>query len=80
MPRNIARFKALSARCEEHLGDSGILQHMSTADSAMDINAIREKLGHPTFRFWGISGGSYMGGILATLYPDKIERLVSEGL
>lgn len=79
LKRVVARAKALSARCEQVLGDSGILQHVSTADSAMDVNAILEKLEYPTLKFWGVSGGSYMAGVLATLYPEKVERLISEG-
>jgi pimeloyl-ACP methyl ester carboxylesterase len=77
--RLVARSRALSARCEQVLGENGILRHISTADSAMDINAILEKLDYPTLKFWGVSGGSYFGGILATLYPEKVERLISEG-
>ncbi|KAH6665849.1 hypothetical protein F5X68DRAFT_265675 [Plectosphaerella plurivora] len=53
LKRVVAMARALSARCEQVLGDSGILQHVSTADSAMDINAILEKLDYPTLKFWG---------------------------
>ena len=58
---------------------SGILEHLSSAYAARDMLAVLEGTGHRALRYWGISYGSILGGVFAGLYPDRVERLVSDG-
>ncbi|KAH7358570.1 hypothetical protein B0T11DRAFT_299617 [Plectosphaerella cucumerina] len=56
--RLFARSKALSAQCEQVFDTHGVLQHISTTDSATDINAILETLDYPTLKFWRIDSSA----------------------
>lgn len=52
---------------------------MSTAYTARDMVEIVEKVGYHKFRYWGFSYGTILGGALAGMFPDRVERLVSDG-
>ena len=41
--------------------------------------AITEALGQPKIHYWGFSYGTYLGLTFATLFPDKIDRMVLDG-
>ncbi|KAF3361000.1 hypothetical protein VdG1_01009 [Verticillium dahliae VDG1] len=72
------RAKIQNSVCADRLGDSGILAHISTANHARDMNSILTALGEDTIRFYGASWGSALGATFATMYPDKIERMILE--
>lgn len=40
---------------------------------------ILDQTGHGRLRYWGISYGTALGGAFAGLFPDRVERLVSDG-
>ena len=54
-------------------GNNGaILEHMTTADSARDLNAIRIALRVRQINFYGFSYGTYLGQVYATLFPKHV--------
>ena len=65
------------AACEAKAGD--LLAHLSTADSARDMNAIREALGEATISYFGFSYGSELGATWATMFPDTARAVVLDG-
>jgi len=60
-------------------GNVGLLEHLSTADSARDMNAIREALGEDTISYFGFSYGSELGATWATMFPDTVRAAVLDG-
>ncbi|KAI1260403.1 hypothetical protein F5Y18DRAFT_256863 [Xylariaceae sp. FL1019] len=75
-----ARAVAFSRQCEtQMMNESNLLHHISTASHARDMLEILNKLGHDKLKYWGFSYGTVLGGVFASLYPDKVERLVSDG-
>ncbi|KAI0418993.1 hypothetical protein F5X98DRAFT_88189 [Xylaria grammica] len=75
-----ARAAALSQQCETHMiAKSDILRHVGTTPVARDMLEIVHKLGYEKLKYWGFSYGTVLGGVFASMYPDKIERLVSDG-
>ena len=56
-----------------------ILDHLKTTDSAKDMNSIREALGAKQINYYGFSYGTYLGQVFATMYPDKLRRVVFDG-
>jgi pimeloyl-ACP methyl ester carboxylesterase len=63
--------------CERRSAD--LLPHVSTENSARDMNAIREALGEATISYFGFSYGSELGATWATLFPDTVRAAVLDG-
>ncbi|KAK7750156.1 hypothetical protein SLS62_007907 [Diatrype stigma] len=81
-----ARAAAFSRMCEERVGAAapGLLRHVSTASHARDLLEILDQNGgssgdDPKLRYWGFSYGTVLGGVFASMYPERVERLVSDG-
>lgn len=74
-----ARATAFSEACERNMNSSGLLSHISTASHARDMLEILHQTGQEKLKYWGFSYGTILGGVFAAMYPDKVERLVSDG-
>ncbi|MGV9774873.1 alpha/beta hydrolase [Streptosporangium sp. NPDC003464] len=74
----IGRAKQYAEACGNRWG--WLLPHMTTANSARDMDAIREALGESEISFLGYSYGSYLGAVYATLFPDRVKRLVLDSV
>ena len=59
--------------CKAHYGQT--LQYYSTANTARDMDRIREGLGDTEIGFLGISYGTYLGAVYATLFPDRVRSM-----
>ena len=60
--------------CKATYGDT--LKFYSTANTARDMDLIRAGLGDEQMTFLGISYGTYLGGVYATLFPDRVRAMV----
>lgn len=70
----LARSRAYAAACE---GDAAaLLPHMTTIDSAHDMDSIRAALGARTINYYGFSYGTYLGQVYTTLFPSRVRRMV----
>ncbi|KAJ6569125.1 TAP-like protein-domain-containing protein [Mycena capillaripes] len=65
---------ALQSDTEHHL------QHMSTDNIARDMLRITQAFGFEKLQYWGVSYGSVLGATFATLFPDKVGRLMIDGV
>ncbi|QPC74210.1 hypothetical protein HYE68_004962 [Fusarium pseudograminearum] len=74
-----ARATAYSGACESAMEDMGLMQFIGTASIARDMLEILDKTGNEKLRYWGFSYGTILGGVFAGLYPERVERLVSDG-
>ena len=57
-----------------------ILDHMSTADVARDLDLLRQAVGDDLLSYVGYSYGSYLGVTYANLFPDRFRALVVDGV
>jgi pimeloyl-ACP methyl ester carboxylesterase len=73
----IRRYRAFGHRCERT--NSGLLRHVSTADTARDMNLLRRAVGDRRLSYWGISYGSFLGATYANLFPNRVRALVLDG-
>ncbi len=56
-----------------------LLDHMTTVDSANDMESIRKALGAEQINYYGFSYGTYLGQVYGTLYPERFGRVVFDG-
>ena len=67
-------FENDESTCEEKLGPS--ITHYSTENIARDMDLIRSELQLEKINYLGISYGTYLGGVYATLFPDRVESMI----
>jgi pimeloyl-ACP methyl ester carboxylesterase len=70
----LGRAKQYADACRDRWG--WLLPHLTTEDSVRDMDAIRAALGQPKISYLGYSYGTYLGAVYATLFPDRVKRLV----
>jgi pimeloyl-ACP methyl ester carboxylesterase len=70
--------RALARACAEWGGP--ILDHMSTANVARDMDLLRRAVGDARLSYAGYSYGSYLGATYANLFPGKVRALVVDGV
>ncbi|MEV4468068.1 alpha/beta hydrolase [Nonomuraea salmonea] len=69
-----AANKEFAALCQEHSGK--ILPYVGTVNAARDMDRIREAVGDPKLNYVGMSYGTQLGGVYATLFPKNVGRMV----
>jgi pimeloyl-ACP methyl ester carboxylesterase len=70
----INRAKTYAADCEKRYG--WLLPYMATTDVARDMDSIRQAFGVQKINYYGISYGTYLGQVYATLFPGHLRRMV----
>jgi pimeloyl-ACP methyl ester carboxylesterase len=76
-PAYMARWAELGQRCAARNG--ALLSHVSTAETARDLDLLRQAVGEPTLRYIGLSYGTFLGATYANLFPDRVGALVLDG-
>ncbi|WP_214327044.1 alpha/beta fold hydrolase [Nonomuraea sediminis] len=59
--------------------DPDFFAHMSSADQARDMEAIRKALGEQKLNFYGASYAGFYGQDYARLFPDKVRTIALDG-
>ena len=57
----------------------GLLERLSTADAARDLDVLRAALGQARLDYLGVSYGTHLGATYAALFPDRVGRFVLDG-
>ncbi|MFF7972071.1 alpha/beta fold hydrolase [Streptomyces sp. NPDC007905] len=64
--------------CQKAAGK--LLAHVSTTDTARDMDLMRQVLGDRTMHYFGISYGTQLGGVYAHLFPQRVGRLILDAV
>ncbi|MYS22779.1 tripeptidyl-peptidase B. Serine peptidase. MEROPS family S33 [Streptomyces sp. DvalAA-14] len=72
-----AADKTFDAACEKR--SAKFLGHVSTIDSARDMDVLRALLGDKKLTYVGKSYGTFLGATYAGLFPQRVGRLVLDG-
>lgn len=70
----LARTRAYARACAANNGP--LLRHLTTLDSARDMESLRIALGAEQINYYGYSYGTYLGQVYATLHPTRVRRMV----
>ena len=57
----------------------GDLRHYSTEATARDMDLIRAAMGEEKMSFLGISYGTHLGGVYASLFPGRLQAMMLDG-
>ncbi len=74
----ISRARAYAAGCERRFG--WMLPYMTTQDLARDMDSIRAALGQQQISYYGVSYGTYLGQVYASMFPQRVRRMVLDSV
>jgi pimeloyl-ACP methyl ester carboxylesterase len=74
----LSRAETYAKDCAKAGGE--LLEHLKTLDSVRDMDLIRQALGARQINFYGYSYGTYLGQVYATRFPDRVRRMVLDGV
>ncbi|MFJ4616768.1 alpha/beta fold hydrolase [Streptomyces sp. NPDC088812] len=74
----LERLKDAAAACAEHSGP--VLPHIGTVNAARDMDVMRAALGDDKLNYLGFSYGTRLGAVYAAQFPDRVGRLVMDGV
>lgn len=78
-PADVAKSAELAERIAKQCTSSetaDLLPFITTANTARDMDRIREALGEAKISYYGESYGTYLGAVYTTLFPDRSDRIV----
>jgi pimeloyl-ACP methyl ester carboxylesterase len=73
----IRRQTRLHERCVRRNGD--LLEHVSTADNARDLDLLRQAVGDERLTYYGTSYGTFLGATYINMFPDRVRAAVLDG-
>ncbi|MEQ4721236.1 alpha/beta hydrolase [Nonomuraea sp. B19D2] len=72
--RTVKYEKEQVARCQKRHAD--LLPHITTRNTARDMDLIRTLLKAPKLSYIGTSYGTYLGAVYTQMFPTKVDRVV----
>jgi pimeloyl-ACP methyl ester carboxylesterase len=75
----VSRSAAYAADCATSKA-AALLPHMRTTDIVADFESLREALHAEQVSFYGASYGTYIAQVYATLHPERLDKLVLDGV
>ncbi|KAJ7319325.1 Alpha/Beta hydrolase protein [Mycena albidolilacea] len=74
-----ARAELLTELCRDAVGDR-VLRSVTTVNVARDLEEMRKAIGEQYLLYWGFSYGTTLGATYAALFPEKVHRMVLDGV
>ncbi|MGV9312458.1 alpha/beta hydrolase [Streptomyces sp. NPDC003691] len=74
----MAASASFGADCARRSGR--VLPHVGTANTARDLDLMRQVLGDDKLNYLGFSYGTELGGVYAHLFPERVGRLAMDGV
>ncbi|MFF3574941.1 alpha/beta hydrolase [Nocardia jiangxiensis] len=73
-----AKDAEFAADCRAHSGN--LLDHLSTATVARDLDTVRAALGEPRLNYLGQSYGTALGAVYAAMFPQRVGSFVLDSI
>ncbi|MEV5675703.1 MULTISPECIES: alpha/beta hydrolase [unclassified Streptomyces] len=72
--KDVAWARGVADKCREKAGDT--LPHITTRNTARDMDLLRAVLGEKKISYVGYSYGTYLGAVYTQLFPGRADRFV----
>ncbi|MBZ6210245.1 alpha/beta hydrolase [Streptomyces olivaceus] len=72
------RLRDAADECAKYSGP--VLPHIGTVDAARDMEVMRRALGDDRLNYLGFSYGTRLGAVYAAQFPDRVGRMVLDGV
>ncbi|MFD7529885.1 alpha/beta hydrolase [Streptomyces sp. NPDC059849] len=73
-PKDVARARSVADKCWAKAGD--VLPHITTRNTARDMDVVRAALGERKISYFGYSYGTYLGAVYTQMFPQRSDRFV----
>ena len=70
----VASGEAVAAKCRQYSQIPDLIDHMSTRDTARDLDVLRAAVGDGKLSYIGYSYGTLIGATYAELFPANVGR------
>ncbi|GAA4089690.1 alpha/beta hydrolase [Streptomyces shaanxiensis] len=78
-PQHVLRqLKKAADACARHSGP--VLPHIGTVNASRDMDVMRQAVGDEKLNYLGFSYGTRLGAVYAAQFPEKVGRLVLDGV
>jgi pimeloyl-ACP methyl ester carboxylesterase len=74
----LERSQAYADACAENGGP--LLDNLKSIDNVRDMDNIRKALGQEQINYYGFSYGTYLGQVYSTVFPERVRRIVLDGV
>ncbi|MFI5617281.1 alpha/beta hydrolase [Streptomyces sp. NPDC051567] len=71
---DVAWARTVAEKCREKAGS--VLPHITTRNTARDMDTIRAVLGERKISYLGYSYGTYLGAVYTQMFPQRADRVV----
>ncbi|OEV32121.1 hydrolase [Streptomyces nanshensis] len=72
--RDVKWARTVAQKCRDKNGDK--LPHITTRNTARDMDVIRAVLGEKKISYLGVSYGTYLGAVYTQMFPGRSDRFV----
>ncbi|WP_328222239.1 alpha/beta hydrolase [Streptomyces sp. NBC_00104] len=74
----LKQLRRAAAACRKHSGP--VLPYIGTASASRDLDVMRAALGDKKLNYLGFSYGTRLGAVYAAQFPEKVGRMVLDGV
>ncbi|NUP19515.1 MAG: alpha/beta fold hydrolase [Streptomyces sp.] len=74
----LKQLRRAAAACARHSGP--VLPHIGTVNASRDMDVMRAALGDKKLNYLGFSYGTRLGAVYAAQFPEKVGRMVLDGV
>ncbi|WP_128429676.1 alpha/beta hydrolase [Streptomyces cyaneus] len=74
----LKQLRKAADACARHSGP--VLPHIGTVNTSRDMDVIRQALGDKKLNYLGFSYGTRLGAVYAAQFPERVGRLVLDGV
>lgn len=80
LTENVEMYAAQAGSFCSEFENKDYLAHMNTPNVVRDFDLIRNLTGYETLDYWGFSYGTVVGAMYAHMYPDRVGKMVLDGI